>query len=182
MLRNFQLSMFFLVLKNSFQYFREVVLGEHILNVDPDCQPQCNAKKITRGIAEIIVHENFNGIDSKNDIALIRLNDSVPLFDENFKLSSATPVCLPWSEGDPGRLLEESDSAMVSGWGKFRTFNRNFTKRFLRRHKTNSKILRKLQVEIANEKCTSDNPVSIDPQIQLCAGGDKGLFHVSKKI
>ena len=48
-------------------------------------------------------------------------------------------------------------------------------------NKTNSKILRKLQVEIANEKCTPDNPVSIDPQIQLCAGGDKGLFYVFKR-
>ena len=60
--------------------FREVVLGEHTVGTDPDCQ-KCE-NKITRGIDKIFIHEDFNGIDSNNDIALIKLDDSVPLFND----------------------------------------------------------------------------------------------------
>ena len=60
--------------------FREVVLGEHTVGKDPDCE-KC-ARKITRGIDKIFIHEDFNGIDSKNDIALIKLDNSVPLFKD----------------------------------------------------------------------------------------------------
>ena len=60
--------------------FREVVLGEHTVGTDPDC-PKCE-NKITRGIDKIFIHEDFNGIDSKNDIAIIKLDDSVPLFKD----------------------------------------------------------------------------------------------------
>ena len=145
---------------------------------DPDCidKYNCNPKKITRGIEEVFVHEDFNGIDSENDIALIRLNDSVLLFEENSTLSSATPVCLPWSLHDPGRSLEDNKKVMVSGWGAFRKFGIEFTRRYLQANNVISKPLRKLKVSIANEKCKPGDQITINSNIQLCAGGEKGLL------
>ena len=74
-----------------FYYSREVVLGEYNVASDPDCKRnKCAAKKITRGIAEVIPYESYKGngnAQEKNDIALIRLNESVPLFQENSEKS-----------------------------------------------------------------------------------------------
>ena len=36
---------------------------------------------------------------NKYDIALLRLDEPVPLFEENPKKSFANPVCLPWNKG-----------------------------------------------------------------------------------
>ena len=75
-----------------FSVFREVVLGELNVKTDPDCKindrTKCAPKKITRKITskdQIILHENYiSGIDIlKNDIALIRLNEPVTLYDED---------------------------------------------------------------------------------------------------
>ena len=145
---------------------------------DPDCNAnnQCNPKNIIRAIEEVFVHEQFNGIDSKNDIALIRLNDSVPLFNENPNLSSATPICLPWYQEAPGRSIEDNKKAIVSGWGDFRNFGIEFTRRYLNKYNVVSKPLRKLEVNIANEKCKPGDQITINPNIQLCAGGEKGVY------
>ena len=99
-------------------YFREVVLGEHNIVTNPDCgfpkcdcsvQGACAAPKITRKITspdQITVHEDFNYGQTplKNDIALIRLNEPVPIFKDNPAESIASPICLPWLENDTGRL------------------------------------------------------------------------------
>ena len=77
-------------------------MGEHNTKKDPDCET-C-PKKITRKAGKIIVHENYSNSDEvsaetyRNDIALIRLNESVPLFNENPMISAVLPVCLPWSD------------------------------------------------------------------------------------
>ena len=93
--------------------FREVVLGEHDTRTDPDCPKEsqgtiCAPKKITRKVAEIIKHENFGGNPSApdNDIALIRLNEPVPLYSEDPFKSAVTPVCLPWSQDNAARDIE----------------------------------------------------------------------------
>ena len=81
---------------------------------DPDCQDgKCFPKVIKRNITKIIYHEDYSGgPNHKNDIALIRLESDVPLFDENPTLSGAKPVCLPWSEDSPARNLEDGVSVM----------------------------------------------------------------------
>ena len=85
-------------------HFREVELGEHKVGINPDCSDQgfCAPEKITRCITnpekQIIVHEGFNKRTGANDIALIRLNEPVPLFTEDPLHSSAEPVCLPWHQ------------------------------------------------------------------------------------
>ena len=76
-----------------FFVFREVVLGELNVKTDPDCKKndrtKCAPRKITRKITtskdQIILHENYiSGIDIlKNDIALIKLNEPVTLYDED---------------------------------------------------------------------------------------------------
>ena len=96
-------------------YSREVVFGEHNIVTNPDCgfpkkcdcsvQGTCAAPKITRKITspdQITVHEDFNYGQTplKNDIALIRLNEPVPIFKDNPAESIASPICLPWLEND----------------------------------------------------------------------------------
>ena len=85
-----------------FDFDSEVVLGEWKVGTDPDCKPGagwCAPKKITRGIAEIIKHESYHGPPKyQNDISLIRLNESVPLFQDVPQQSYASPVCLPWTD------------------------------------------------------------------------------------
>ena len=91
---------------------REVAFGEHVVGQDPDCQNgKCFPKVIKRNISKIIYHNDYSGgPNHKNDIALIRLESDVPLFDENPSLSGAKPICLPWSEDSPARNLEDGVS------------------------------------------------------------------------
>ena len=60
--------------------------------------------------AEIIVHENYdqNVTTSLNDLALIRVDEMMPLYSENSTISNVMPVCLPWKSNDPGRQLGQN--------------------------------------------------------------------------
>ena len=64
---------------------------------------------IRRGVKKIISHENFDKDDKnyRNDIALVRLDQAVPLHIENPRISGAKPICLPWNNGDFGRKIED---------------------------------------------------------------------------
>ena len=103
--------------------FREVVLGEHTLGTDPDCEETdtgvqfCAPKTIKRKVAKSILHEDWNPKTIENDIALLRLDQPVPLFSDDPKLSNVLPVCLPWNEFDPGRDIESwaEEIAIVTG-------------------------------------------------------------------
>ena len=98
-----------------FIIFSEIVLGEYIVNQDPDCDEtstNCNPTVIRRGIKKIIVHENYEkhkneAIQFANDIALIRLDQSVPLNSEDPTNSVVKPICLPWKRNDFGRKTED---------------------------------------------------------------------------
>merc|ERR1712008_100778 len=57
-----------------------------------------------------------NTKDNKNDIALLRLSESVPLFNENPMISAVLPVCLPWS--DEELSTEDAEKGIVTGWGR----------------------------------------------------------------
>ena len=52
------------------------------------------------------MHENYDKKYKYNDIALIRLNEAIPLYDEDPKKSLVKPVCLPIDENDSSRFLE----------------------------------------------------------------------------
>ena len=50
-----------------------VVVGDHDLDKDPDCDNGCPKAQVFRPDGNIIIHENFNDDTLENDIALIRL-------------------------------------------------------------------------------------------------------------
>ena len=64
---------------------------------------------IKRRVKKIISHENFDRNDKNyaNDVALVRLDEAVPLYLEEPKISGAKPICLPWINGDFGRKTED---------------------------------------------------------------------------
>ena len=104
--------------------FREIVFGEHTVGTDPDCinGGLCSAKKITRKPDQIIIHEDYlyygstDGFYNLNDIALIRLNESVPLYSEDPEKSSVIPICLPWQENNSARNLDDDTNVIMTGW------------------------------------------------------------------
>ena len=163
-----------------FDFDSEVVLGEWKVGTDPDCKPGagwCAPKKITRGIAEIIKHESYHGSPKyQNDISLIRLNESVPLFQEAPQQSYASPVCLPWT--DETDLDDDYENFMVTGWGNFFNFsstNSGAADGYFQKNKVGSKRLRKLKVP--NFNCRDSFYWKIDylnETTQICAGGVKG--------
>ena len=63
--------------------------------------------------------------------------------------------------------------AVVSGWGNIFQYSRELTQKILLTFNVFGKKLRKLKVNIANDKCT-DLGIATDPKMQLCAGGYKG--------
>ena len=62
-------------------YSSEIVLGEHELGRDPDCQKfkgseMCSPPKITRTVAKVIVHEKYVGTSDGVYIFFIFLLDT----------------------------------------------------------------------------------------------------------
>ena len=170
--------------------FREVVLGEHKLNTDPDCSGTgtCAAKKITRNIANIIKHENYDISTNANDIALIRLNEPVPLTDEGSDLSSVSPICLPWSENDYARKWDrlEGETAVLTGWG--RSVPSKVKNDFIKWQSNIEEFgvgakdghLRVTKVNINNKKCGEDSKYAkhFDPKTTVCTipDGNSGKY------
>ena len=159
-------------------------MGEHKIGTDPDCQTGktgnliCQPKKIVRKPAEVFVYENYDNVTEFNDIALIRLNEAVPLFQENPSESYANPICLSWLEDDPMQELKEGKLAIVSGWGRTTRKERRGTIKSLIELSAGSEVLQRVRVPIANkEKCERFNSSpedQFDFRIQLCAGGKRG--------
>ena len=83
--------LFFVLLRLSLN-FSEVVLGEHKVGRDPDCnggaeKRKCAPKRLTRKVAKFKTHEKFTYTKgNKYDIALLRLEKEVPLFSDNPKV------------------------------------------------------------------------------------------------
>ena len=69
-------------------------MGELTVAKSPDCN-DC-PREYKRKPVEVIVHEKFDDSISQSpyDLALIRVNRSLTLFDENE--SGVVPICLPW--------------------------------------------------------------------------------------
>ena len=157
--------------------FREVVLGEWRLSTNPDCtssngRKTCSPKKITRKVKKVIKHENFDKTQLKNDIALLRLDEAVPLSSENPKVSAVSPICLPWKTDDSARNLDYGDYATVTGWG--RVYN-NYWEHY--QIKTNlgagSRVLQKATLAILH-KATCSLVWGRDTEKIICAGNEKG--------
>ena len=87
------------------QNFRKIVLGEHILENNPDCQMNkfgdlCNPPIIQKKIddTKTRIHERYNSTDRSNNIALLRLKTKITLHSEDPVISIIAPVCLPWPD------------------------------------------------------------------------------------
>ena len=68
----------------TYLHFSEIVLGEYESGLDPDCVKGFCIQNITRTVSKVIIHENYGpgGGSVINDIALVRLNEPVPLYDD----------------------------------------------------------------------------------------------------
>ena len=115
-----------------------------------------------------------------NDIALIRLNEAVPLFSES-TISNVIPICLPWPEDDFARNwngYERDDAkASVTGWGwipiNIESSLKNICEYGVGTYKG---TLRVAEVEINNKQCQIDFPRDFDPKRRICVG--KGKFRI----
>ena len=86
-------------IENNYLFLSEIVLGETIVGKEQDCEgcPSIIRRKISK--ENIIVHEDYDKKNAyANDIALIRIDEAVPLNQENYNTSLIDPVCLPWSK------------------------------------------------------------------------------------
>ena len=168
--------------------FREVVLGEHTIGTDPDCEETpagaefCAPKIIKRKVAKSILHEDWNPKTIENDIALLRLDVPVPLYSDGPKLSNVIPVCLPWNELDPGRDIESwaDEPAIVTGWGRITNDLEVFTEDFTN-NKAGSQALRQVIVPIKSTEFCENVPEfgfnDLKFEKRFCAGGVEGNEH-----
>ena len=79
--------------------FSVILLGAHDLTKPSD-------GVMRRGVEKIILHEDYDpdlqGGAAPNDIALIRVNESIPFYTkDDASKSSVKPICLPWNRNDP---------------------------------------------------------------------------------
>ncbi|KAI3357301.1 hypothetical protein L3Q82_015751, partial [Scortum barcoo] len=81
-----------------------VALGKHNLI-------ETEESAVFKGTANIIVHENWNSLFIRNDIALIKLESPVTFSD------SIIAACLPAA----GFILPHNESCYVTGWGRLYT-------------------------------------------------------------
>ena len=151
------------------------MLGEHDIEADPDCKycPKRITRKITDPEKQIIIHEDYD-LPAQNDIALIRLNEPIPLFSDDPSISFIQPVCLPWKKNNPARNLADGEQTLVAGWGKTQTVSDNQNV-----HIYSTKLL-KVKAKINNTNCNeviqqqTSNIYEVDLKSQICAGGEKG--------
>ena len=112
----------------------------------------------------------------KNDIALLRLNESVPLFSEDPEISAVSPICLPWSRDNFARFAEGGDQVLVTGWGRTSN-NKRLSELNAIRHRAGSRILLKLKTPIVSvNECKKADPKfrDLDARTQMCAGAEEG--------
>jgi len=152
-----------------------VRLGEHQLSTDIDCDDggqSCNDPPQNFEAEEIIFHPDYNKPNQyQNDIALIRLNREAVYSDY------VRPICLPFEDAiDEAYIAEDSsisdstkklNQTYVAGWGATEQRGRN-----------PADILQFLNVTVFDgQKCKEvyeNRGGKIDPDSQLCAGGEKG--------
>ena len=161
-----------------------IALGEHDLGTKSD-NPN-SADVIFRRIKKLIIHEkydkNFQRGASPYDIALIRVNESIPFYDiNNPRKSNVKPICLPWNRNDPGRELNSGNKGTtlkVLGWG-YTTNDNDLKCLHLEQFGAGSGLIRELDVPFISwreckEKANLSAGFQVDLETQFCAGGEVG--------
>ncbi|KAL3286005.1 hypothetical protein HHI36_000519 [Cryptolaemus montrouzieri] len=140
-------------------------LGEYNKDSDEDCIATADGKEclqtppIDVGVEEIITHEQYDpeDVDSRNDIALVRLERDVKFTDY------IKPICMPVSESERSKSYA-GDSLTVAGWG-------------LTENGTSSSIKLKVVVPVKeNSDCQNIYRYASKDitEKQICAGGEEG--------
>ncbi|TDG43110.1 hypothetical protein AWZ03_010467 [Drosophila navojoa] len=134
----------------------EVRLGEHRISTERDCRQQGRREKCAPpvkdlGIEKFIIHDKYDSKRIINDIALLRLNESV-IFDKHIK-----PICLPISN----ELKQQAESLpdyFVTGWGTTE-------------NGSSSDVLLQAKVPMQSRSVCAQTYRREVPHTQLCVGG-----------
>ena len=133
---------------------------------------------IKRKISEVIIHEEYGGRKNpfKNNIALIKVDEEIPMAWEDSKQSSIVPVCLPWESSDPGNNLLQNDKLLFTGWGT--TENSTETERRFPSYKgLVTQSLQEVTIPFVNDENCNQSPGMSKLMTNgtvICAGGDFG--------
>lgn len=110
---------------------------------------------------KIIIHPNFNVIDLKNDIAIIRFSKDAT-FDNYVQ-----PICL-WNENKTDLSEVIGKNGTVIGWGRTES-------------DSTSKVLREASIKVVDTlDCLETNPGLYGNFLSnrnFCAGSRNGLFN-----
>ena len=144
---------------------------------DPDCSRKdktiCNPSVIRRNIdgnKDITIHEGYDEkANFKHDIALIRMNDPIPLYQEDPKLSAANPICLPWSKESIAYSIQDGNRTIVAGWGRTRPKQDKKATEILKEIKASVAHLQAVNVPINNRICKRLGLTDT----RICAGGEE---------
>ena len=150
---------------------RELVLGDHDLSKDPDCEfSAClKAQRFKILPSDFIVHEQYELSKVRtegHDIALIRLPRLAETYQENVD-QLVIPICLGWH-----RVQIPSNHAVVAGWG--RTSNDFSDRGDLAESGAFSNVLQKVEVNLLTDSECLQNFKNLNTQRQMCAGGEGG--------
>ncbi|XP_040573509.1 phenoloxidase-activating factor 3 [Lepeophtheirus salmonis] len=157
---------------------KEIVLGEHNINSNPDCTNKfCAPSTQKRTPIKIITHEKWNiHTPTKGyDIGLVRMDRPVILAREDSQNSLLSPVCLPWKSYAPGRDINEGEETFVAGWGRV-TNNANKAYENYCAIGAATPVLQKLATNIVSHgKCNEEfTQFNVSSDQQICSGGVKG--------
>ncbi|KAH8268680.1 hypothetical protein KR026_011634, partial [Drosophila bipectinata] len=150
-------------LEESQSTLHSVRLGEWDTRVSPDCvklmngQQVCAPMHIDIGVEKTILHDKYvpNSVDQRNDIALVRLKQSVTYTDY------VRPICLPTSEQVRNNLFT-GYSMDAAGWG-------------LTENNQPSPIKLKISVDVWNLTSCQEKYSIFKIRLnetQMCAGGE----------
>ncbi|KAH8306423.1 hypothetical protein KR018_010920, partial [Drosophila ironensis] len=134
----------------------EIRLGEHRISTVEDCRQHGRKKKcappvLDVGIEKMLIHEKYDTRYYYNDIALLRLNQSVP-FQKHIK-----PICLPISP-ELKEQAEKINTYFVTGWGTTE-------------NGSSSDVLLQANVPLQPRTACSQAYRRAVPLTQLCVGG-----------
>ncbi|KAM8877829.1 uncharacterized protein ACB058_003518 [Synchiropus picturatus] len=110
-----------------------------------------NPHEVTKSVAQILVHPNYNSVTTDNDIALVRLSSPVTFTDY------IRPVCL----ADSNSVFNSATASWVTGWG---TVDEGEPLPF-------PQTLQEVEVPvIGNRQCNCLNGVGSVTENMMCAG------------
>lgn len=133
-------------------------LGDYNINTDPDCTEDLCADHVKDFTpAQVLVHKHYGSPPNRNDIALIKLNQSVEY------TKWIVPICLPF--GDLMKKNLTDVVAEVAGWG---FYDMSIP--------TGSVVLQTVKLPIITTyRCgRAFRQMSLNESQQLCVGGEVG--------